>query len=115
LRAVSNLSPENEDFRSTRTLIGKLTDDELRIMHEQIQETIATPGFAQLRRLMRLEHEQQTRVLTAPKVLEHAKYAHTAGLLYGLTYALGLPLVVEKAHVAVQRQLAAERDDDGEK
>lgn len=112
---MSNLSPENEDFRSVKSLLGKLEPDELRIMHEQIQETIASPGFQQLRRLMRLEHDQQTRVLTAPRVLEHAKYAHTAGVVYGLNHAFTLPLVVEKAHKQVQAALAAERDSDGEK
>lgn len=111
---MDDLLDTDDAFKSSSELLRKLDPDELRIMAEQLRELQASAGWQHLVRLMRLEREVGVRLMCAGKVLEHAKYAHTAGKVAGLAAPWALLAKVETTHRAVQATLARDNARDGE-
>lgn len=116
-----DLISEDDGYRSVRALLGDLDPEgvELARMHELLEQLQAHPGWAVLRRLLLLEREAAVRKLTGAKVLEHASYGHTAGLVRGLAGPFGvietvrstnerLQRALDKAHAAEERRTGTE-------
>jgi hypothetical protein len=104
----------DDDFRSISELIGSLESDELRMMFEQLEDLQGHPGWQHLARLLRLERETQVRRMTSSAVLEHAQYAHKAGLVHGLAAPWAVVQKVASTHRRVQAELARVISRDGE-
>lgn len=104
---------ENDDFRSVNEYLGKLSVDELRILHEQMAELQQHPAFASLKAMLLLDREQHSRMLSKRGAAHH-EVAWEGGYVRGAAVPFAIFHAVATKHVAVQKKLHRDIESDGE-
>lgn len=105
---------EPEDFRSVNDFLGKLDVEELRRLNEQLAELKDMPAFEMVARLLRLDREQHSRMMSR-KGQDHAEMSWEAGYVRGGATLWAVIATVEAKHRAVQAELArSTQTQDGE-